>query len=70
MEANGGAKARPGVTIVPDVQFVARPAAARPVPDALVLLATTIRALAKVGLIGWQLEPRLLAPIILGLGIS
>lgn len=34
---------------------------------ALVLLATTIWALAEVGLVGWQLEPRLLAPIILGL---
>jgi quinoprotein glucose dehydrogenase len=33
---------------------------------AAVLLATTIWALGEVGLVGWQLEPRLLAPIILG----
>ena len=36
VEANYGFKARPGVTLVPDVQFVGRPAAARSVPDALV----------------------------------
>ena len=34
---------------------------------ALVLLGTTIWAVAEVGLVGWQLEPRLLAPIILAL---
>jgi len=34
---------------------------------ALVLLATTIWALSEVGLIGWQLEPRLVAPVVLGL---
>lgn len=37
VEANYGFKALPGVTLVPDVQFVGRPAATRSVPDALVL---------------------------------
>lgn len=37
VEANYGFKARPGVTIVPDVQFVGRPAAVKSIPDALVL---------------------------------
>ena len=34
---------------------------------ALVLLATTVWALFEVGLVGWQLEPRLVAPVVLGL---
>ena len=37
IEANYGFKARPGVTIVPDIQFVGRPAAVKSIPDALVL---------------------------------
>lgn len=34
---------------------------------AFVLLATTLWATWEVGLVGWQLEPRLVAPIVLGL---
>jgi len=37
VEANYGFKVRPGVTLVPDVQFVGRPAAVKTIPDALVL---------------------------------
>lgn len=37
VEANYGFKARPGVTLVPDVQFVGRPAAVKTIPDALVV---------------------------------
>jgi porin len=37
IEANYGLKVQPGVTVVPDMQFVGRPAAARSIPDALVL---------------------------------
>lgn len=34
---------------------------------ALVLLGTVVWALAEVGLKGWELEPRLLAPLVLGI---
>lgn len=37
IEADYGFKARPGVTIVSDVQLVGRPAAVKTIPDALVL---------------------------------
>lgn len=37
VEANYGFKVQPGVTLVPDLQFVGHPAAARSIPDALVL---------------------------------
>lgn len=39
VEAGYGLKIRPGITLVPDVQYLWRPAASRAVPDALVLAA-------------------------------
>jgi len=39
IEANYAVKLRPGVAVIPDVQYLWRPAATRAVPDTLVLAA-------------------------------